>query len=75
MDIKLKVGDVIDVHGFVMLKGIEGSLKVLKIDDISYYFTRPKGKKVVARHYFSDIDRWVDTNISDINYITKQLTP
>jgi hypothetical protein len=72
MSNKLKVGDTIAIHGFVMLKGMQGTLIVAKIDDISYHFTKTKGKEVVARHYCNDVDRWIDNKGSDINYIVKQ---
>lgn len=48
-----------------MMKGIEGELKVSKIDDVSYWFTKPKGTKVVCRHYINSVDIWV--NNSDNN--------
>lgn len=47
----------IRVHGFVMLKGLdEGDYRVSKVDDISYWFTKPRGKKVVCRHYKSSVE-------------------
>lgn len=65
---KLKLNDKIKVHGFVALKGIEGELKVSKIDEISYWFSKPKGTKIVCRHIISDIDRCIN-NSEDINRI------
>lgn len=59
---KLKLNDKIKVHGFVMMKGIEGELKVYKIDEVSYWFTKPKGTKVVCRHYISSVDLWVNNS-------------
>ena len=68
---KLQLNDVIEVNGFIMLKGMEGKLKVSKVDEISYWFTKIKGSKVVARHLKNDIDRWINFN-SEYNYIKKQ---
>jgi len=65
---KLQLNDVIQTNGFIMLKSIQGTLRVSKIDDISYYFTKEKGSKVICRHLISDIDSWINNN-SDINYI------
>jgi hypothetical protein len=56
---KLKLNDKVHVHGWVMLKGMEGILKVSKIDDISYWFTKPNGKKILCRHYINSVDLWV----------------
>jgi hypothetical protein len=67
---KLQVNNIIDVHGFVMLSKMEGTLKVSKIDEISYWFTRPKGKKTIVRHLISDVDRCIKTNSEDLNKIT-----
>jgi hypothetical protein len=55
---KLKENDIIQVHGWIMLKGMEGKLKVEKVDQFSYWFTRPAGNKIVARHLISDVDRF-----------------
>lgn len=65
---KLKLNDKVKVHGFVMLKGMTGELKVSKIDEISYWFTKPKGTKVVCRHIISNIDRSIN-NSDDNNRI------
>jgi hypothetical protein len=53
---KLKAGDTIMVHGWVMLKGLkEGKWKVKEVklygSTPAYYLTRPKGKKVIAFYY------------------------
>lgn len=66
---KLEVGDIIEVQGFVMLKGIDKPLKVKKIDSISYWFTKPNGDKIITRHIISDVDRWIN-NSNDLNQIT-----
>lgn len=65
---KLKIGDIIVVHGFIMLKGMEGKLKVSKVDDISYWFSKPKGKAIVARHYKTSIHGCLDRE-EDLNRI------
>ncbi|QLF85243.1 hypothetical protein elemo19C_phanotate49 [Flavobacterium phage vB_FspP_elemoA_1-9C] len=65
---KLKLNDKVKIHGWVMLKGVEGELKVSKIDDVSYWFTKPRGTKVVCRHIISDVDRCI-TNSDNINKI------
>lgn len=62
---KLKVGDVIEVIGWVMLKNLnEGKYKVSSIgqhfgEDV-YYFSKPKGKKEIVGHYVSDVDMSID---------------
>jgi hypothetical protein len=72
---KLQLNDKIQVHGWVMLKGVEGELKVSKIDDISYSFTKPKGTKVVCRHYINSVDLWVnDSENNNRIEIIKTLT-
>ena len=57
---KLKLNDKVKVHGWVMMSKMEGELKVSKIDDVSYWFTKPKGTKIVCRHYINNIDLWVN---------------
>jgi hypothetical protein len=43
---KLNVGDIIEVHGFTMLRGMKGKLRVAYADVMgekhAYWFTRPK---------------------------------
>lgn len=63
---KLKVGDIIEVHGWIMAKGLEGGCKY-KIARIGqhagkdvYWFSKPRGKKEIIGHYVSDIDMWID---------------
>ena len=65
-DTKLQDGDLIEVQGFVMLKGLdEGRYRVRMISGPSgvpvYDFRRPGGKKVLARHYASSVDISVKT--------------
>ena len=50
-------GTIIHVHGFVMLKGLnQGKYKVLRQDEFSYTFSKPKGNKAICRHYKSSVD-------------------
>lgn len=61
---KLKVGDVVEVSGWVMLKNIDpGRYRVKKITahyghDV-YDFAKPKGSKTVARHLAENVDPWI----------------
>jgi hypothetical protein len=53
---KLKAGDIIEVHGWIMLKGLtEGKWKVKEVKPFggtpAYYLTRPRGKKVIGFYY------------------------
>lgn len=58
---KLKVGNIIEVVGWVMLKNLnEGRYKVTRISqrfgqDV-YWFSKPKGKKEIVGHYAEDVD-------------------
>lgn len=53
----MKSGQMIYVHGWVMMKGLnEGAYIVLSQDNISYTFAKPRGKKAICRHYKSSID-------------------
>ncbi len=53
----MKSGQVIRIHGFVMLKGLEqGLYKVLSEDAISYTFAKHRGNKAICRHYKSSVD-------------------
>ena len=76
MDIKLKVGDIIEVHGWCMMEKMdEGQYRVSKIGNYSgistYSFTKPKGKKVVVTHSCKNVDLWVsDKYNNDLNKIT-----
>jgi len=75
---KLKVNDVILVHGWIMLKGLENGQKY-KVQSMpnyhntpTYQFTKAKGKKVVARHIVNNVDPWVNNpqNLNQIEVIT-----
>ena len=77
-ELKLKEGDIIVVHGWVMLNKLdEGSYRVAKISNQHgqqiYDFSRPNGKKIIIRHYADNVDPWVkDQSNPDINKIVKQ---
>lgn len=66
---KLQVGNIIEVHGWVMLKGLEGGNKY-KVSRVSkrsgkdvYWFSKPRGKKEIVGHYAHD----VDISINELN--------
>lgn len=74
---KLKVGDVLEVHGWVMLEKLEdgGFYKVQKIrkrhGKTVYYFCKPKGFKTVVGHYAHSVDSSIrDEGHGDLNKIT-----
>lgn len=72
---KLEVGDVVCVHGWVMLKGLEDGecYRVLRRDAQSYTFARPRGKKPIVRHYITSVDRWLrPAGHGDLNRIEVQ---
>ena len=73
---KLKIGDVILVHGFVMLKGLEDGQKYRvqstpnHYGNPTYQFTKPKGKKFICRHDASNVDMMMDErNLNRIEVI------
>jgi hypothetical protein len=68
----LKLGDKIEVNGWVMLSKLsEGTYIVSAVDDISYSFKRNKNSKNhLCRHYKSSVEAKMNGN-SDINYINK----
>lgn len=75
---KLKVGDIIEVFGWCMLNKLDaGKYRVSVVSDkhsnqFIYSFTKPKGRKVIIRHYVSDVDPWLrDANHPDLNKIVK----
>lgn len=58
---KLKVGDIIEVHGWVMLAKLdEGKYRVKNVGvyhGIEFYdFSKPRGKKTIVRHATADVD-------------------
>lgn len=72
---KLRLGDVVRVDGWVMLKGLEaGSYRVCAVGAIAgrvaYSFSRAKGRLVKAKHYADAVDAWVRPGDSeDLNKI------
>jgi len=74
---KLKTNDIIRVHGYVMLEGLEDGCRYRVKSITPYYgnpaysFARPKGSKTVVRHLASSVDLWItDANDPDLNKIT-----
>lgn len=71
---KLKIGDKILVHGWVMLHRLEDgqTYKVHSTPNLNgnptYQFTKPKGKKIVTRHFANHVDLWIG-NSSNLNRI------
>jgi hypothetical protein len=71
---KLKIGSIILVHGWVMLKNFEDGQKyrVQSIPDYrgidTYQFTKSKGKNIVCRHYAHEVDCWIG-NKENLNRI------
>jgi hypothetical protein len=53
----LKIGDMISVHGFVMLKGLNHGrkYKVIAMDVYSYTFRLHNGK-TLCRHYINSVE-------------------
>jgi hypothetical protein len=73
---KLNVGDVILVHGHPFLSDLEDGQKYRVKNMIPYHgnqtyqFAKPKGNKVVARHYTTSVDAWIrEKNHPDLNRI------
>ena len=62
MTLKLKVGDIVRVDGFVMLQGIDdgAKLRVCRIGEFhgspTYTFCRPRGTRGVVTHKASSVD-------------------
>jgi hypothetical protein len=53
---KLIIGTKIQVHGWIMLKGLnQGLYKILSQDNFSYTFSKINGKKAICRHYINSI--------------------
>jgi len=70
---KLKPGDTIQVHGWVMLNKMdEGKYRIVKIshhyDIPTYVYAKLKGKKTWS-HYVSNVDPWIQDNNSNLNRI------
>ena len=65
---------LIEVHGFVMLKGLKDGFKYLLIEKnhekygLVYEVKKPLGKNTIIMHYKSSVDNWINSK-SKINYI------
>lgn len=74
---KLQVGDVIEVQGFVMLAKLDGGKYVVSrirhhLGQPGYVFRRPRGKRDIVAHYCSSVDGWIsDKSCEDHNKIVK----
>ena len=68
---KLKQGDMVRVDGWIMLKGLPaGKYRVKKVDEKSYWFSKPRGTNTVARHLIDHIDAKVrEPSNNDLNKI------
>ena len=79
-DTKLKQDDLIIVDGWIMLQNIEpGNYRIAKVSELYgnnvYHFAKPKGKRIVARHYAHNVDPWIkEQNNPDLNKIFKTPT-
>jgi hypothetical protein len=68
----LELGAIINVHGFVMLKGLNanGIYIVSGIDSFSYTFRKINGKKDICRHYKISVEGAINCfNRGDFNGI------
>lgn len=79
-ELKLQVGDIISVHGYVMMKKLDDGVKyrVSKIADHFgrkvYVFTRARGSAVVARHFCHTVDAWLrPSGHEDLNKIVLEV--
>lgn len=74
---KLQVGDIVEVQGFVMLAKLEPGRYRIKAtgtwQGIPYYdFAKPKGKKTVVRHSVASVDFGLsDAENPDLNKMFK----
>lgn len=75
-DTKLKLGDLIEVHGCVFLVGLEDLSRyrlksvVVRNGQNVYRFTNPRGKKIMVVHYARNVDAWIQEKTSeDLNKI------
>ena len=60
----LKQGDLVEVHGWVMLNKIDpGIYRIKAVGDLNglpmYTFARPGGRKGIISHYASFVDGWL----------------
>ncbi|MFW5891193.1 MAG: hypothetical protein ACOCUI_03145 [bacterium] len=72
---KLKQGDIIEVHGFVMLRKVEGKLRVDEVFNykgiLVYRFCKPRGKKTIVCHSVTDVDMWLEREDEDEESLNK----
>lgn len=78
MNSKLKEGDLVEVHGFVMLAKIEpGRYRIKRVgltsNGIPYYdFCRPRGHKTIVRHAINSVDPFLrQADDPDLNKMVK----
>ena len=77
---KLKQDDLITVDGWVMLQKIEpGNYRIAKVSERHgnkvYEFAKPKGKRIIVRHYAHNVDPWIkEQSNPDLNKIFKTPT-
>lgn len=71
---RLFVDDVIDVHGWVMMRNLtEGRYRVVAVDEgmRSYTLQRTRGHRTLS-YYWSDIHCWLrEEPTEDLNYIER----
>lgn len=74
---KLKTGDIIRVHGFVMLAKLEDGQNYRVQSTPTFYgeptyqFTKARGKKFIARHLASSVDMCIsDKDLNRIEVIS-----
>ena len=72
---KLKAGDRVRVHGFIMLKGLDaGNYRVAyQYNHVTYgpvySFARPRGRRILCSFPACKIDPWLNKGVSEFNYI------
>lgn len=77
---QLATGDLIEVHGWVMLRKVEPGRYRVTVGDYHgtpiYSFTKPRGRKVIISHYCDDVDCWLrDKPTTDHNKISRVSEP
>jgi hypothetical protein len=74
---KLKIGDIVEIQGWVMLKNVKPGqrYRICKVSENTpgnfvYFFSKPNGRKILFGHYVEEVDLWVNTeNENRINLI------
>lgn len=78
MDAKLQAGDVVDVHGYVMLAKIDaGAWRIVNVESVNgqavYSFARLRAKRTRWRHFAKSVDPWLrPTDSPDLNKIVRR---